>query len=111
MDQGSARSRSTPIRKGRAARAIHASTRRKQLRAPRVVAVTVTAKAGTGGRLFGAITPADVAAAVKAVGGPELDKRKVEVVGHIKTTGTYQATVRLHPDVQATLDLQVVAAS
>ena len=70
----------------------------------------LTAKAGTGGRLFGAVSGGDVAAAVKAGGGPELDKRKIEVLGHVKTTGTYQATVRLHPEVSATVNLEVVGA-
>jgi large subunit ribosomal protein L9 len=41
--------------------------------------VTLTARAGTNGRLFGAVTPAAVADAVAAVGGPKVDRRKVEV--------------------------------
>jgi large subunit ribosomal protein L9 len=72
-------------------------------------AVTVTAHAGTGGRLFGAVSTADIAAAVKAAGGPALDKRKIEVPTPIKTTGTHSALVRLHPEVQATVELDVVA--
>ena len=72
-------------------------------------AVTVTAHAGTGGRLFGAVSTADIAAAVKAAGGPELDKRTIEVPTPIKTTGTHSALVRLHPEVQATVELDVVA--
>lgn len=98
------------ITKGRATRAIHDLDEAKQLKG-RLEAkpVTLQAKAGAAGRLFGAVSGSDVAAAVKAAGGPELDRRKIEVVGHIKTTGTYQAKVRLHPDVQATLDLEVVA--
>lgn len=71
--------------------------------------VTVAAKASATGRLFGAVSGADIAAAVKAAGGPELDKRKIEVPGHIKTTGTYAATVRLHPEVQATVAFEVKA--
>ena len=67
------------------------------------------AKAGNAGRLFGAVTTADIADAVKAAGGPELDRRKIEVQGHIKSTGTYQALVRLHPEVQATVPFEVVA--
>ncbi|MBP8838349.1 MAG: 50S ribosomal protein L9, partial [Dermatophilaceae bacterium] len=46
---------------------------------------------------------------VKA-GGPELDKRKIEVPGHIKTVGSYVALVRLHPEVQAKLAFEVVKA-
>jgi large subunit ribosomal protein L9 len=72
--------------------------------------VTVPAKAGESGRLFGAVSNADIAAAVKAAGGPELDKRKIEVKQHIKTTGSYEATVRLHPEVSATIKFEVVPA-
>ncbi len=71
--------------------------------------VQVTAKAGANGRLFGAVSGADIAAAVSAAGGPALDKRTIEVPGHIKTTGSYQAKVRLHPEVQATVPFEVVA--
>lgn len=71
--------------------------------------VTVTARAGSEGRLFGAVSTADVAAAVKAAGGPELDKRKIEVPTPIKTVGSHKALVRLHPEVQATVTLEVVA--
>ena len=71
--------------------------------------VTVPAKAGNGGRLFGAVSTADIASAVKASGGPTLDKGEIEVQGHIKTTGSYEALVRLHPEVQAKVSLQVVA--
>ena len=71
--------------------------------------VTVTAKAGNAGRLFGAVSTADIASAVKAAGGPTLDRRKIEVQGHIKSTGSYEALVRLHPEVQAKVNLEVVA--
>jgi large subunit ribosomal protein L9 len=71
--------------------------------------VTVPAHAGQSGRLFGAVSTADIAAAVKAAGGPDLDKRKIEVPTPIKTTGTHEALVRLHPEVQAKVSLDVVA--
>jgi large subunit ribosomal protein L9 len=71
--------------------------------------VTVTAHAGSGGRLFGAVSTADIAAAVKSAGGPELDRRRIEVPAPIKTVGTHTALVRLHPEVQATVELDVVA--
>jgi large subunit ribosomal protein L9 len=72
--------------------------------------VTVVAKAGKSGRLFGAVTQGDVADAVKAAGGPTLDRRKIELKGAIKSTGSYEALVRLHPEVQATISLDVVAS-
>ena len=71
--------------------------------------VTVKAKAaGDSGRLFGSVTTADVVDAVRAAGGPPLDKRAVEIPGQIKTTGTHAVTVRLHPEVTADLDISVV---
>lgn len=72
--------------------------------------VTVAAKAGKSGRLFGAVTSGELAAAVKAAGGPELDKRTIEVPGHVKATGTYEALVRLHPEVSARIAFEVVPA-
>jgi large subunit ribosomal protein L9 len=73
--------------------------------------VTLPVRAGTGGRLFGAVTVADVVAAVRQAGGPELDKRKVEVGQPIKTVGAHQVTVRLHPEVAATVSVEVVPES
>ncbi|MGK2349060.1 50S ribosomal protein L9 [Actinomyces sp. W5033] len=72
--------------------------------------VTVTATAGANGRLFGAVTTAELAEAVKAAGGPVLDRRKIEVIPPIKSTGRHSATVRLHADVVAPLEVNVVAA-
>ena len=71
--------------------------------------VKVLAHAGASGRLFGAVSTADVADAVKAAGGPQLDRRKIELQQPIKSTGTHEALVRLHPEVQAKVSLSVVA--
>jgi large subunit ribosomal protein L9 len=74
------------------------------------LSVTVKAKAaGDSGRLFGSVTAADVVEAVRAAGGPPLDRRAVDVPGQIKTVGTHQVTVRLHPEVSKELDVAVVA--
>ncbi|WP_432492424.1 MULTISPECIES: 50S ribosomal protein L9 [Kineococcus] len=72
--------------------------------------VAYVARAGQGGRLFGAVTPADVAQAVTAAGGPAVDKRKIELTQPIRTVGVHKALVRLHPDVSATVTIDVVAA-
>ena len=69
--------------------------------------VRLTAKAGVGGRLFGSVKTADVAAAVAAAGLGEIDKRKIAFVAPIRTTGEHLATVRLHGDTVATITLQV----
>ncbi len=74
------------------------------------VAVTLTARAGDGGRLFGAVTTSDVADAIVAAGGPQVDKRRIEVGTPIKTVGAHQVTVRLHPEVTASVNLQVTSA-
>src|SRR3978361_1931123 len=57
--------------------------------------VRVPARAGDGGRLFGRVTTADVAAAVTAAGGPELDRRRIELPSSIKTTGAHTVAVRV----------------
>ena len=99
------------IAKGRATRAVKSLEEAQSIKGNlESKSVTVPAHAGQGGRLFGAVSTADIAAAVKAAGGPELDKRKIEVPGHIKTVGSYVALVRLHADVQAKLAFEVVKA-
>ena len=72
--------------------------------------VTVSATAGDNGRLFGAITTATLADAVKAAGGPAVDRRKIQVVPPIKSTGRHSASVRLHAAVVARLEVNVVPA-
>ena len=72
--------------------------------------VQLTARAGSGGRLFGSITPAEIVEAVKAAGGPALDRRRLEVSTAIKSVGKHQIRVRLHPEVTATFDLTVQPA-
>ncbi|WP_058045343.1 50S ribosomal protein L9 [Streptomyces roseifaciens] len=72
--------------------------------------VRLATRSGEAGRLFGSVTQADVAAAIKAAGGPAVDKRRVEVGSPIKTLGAHQVSVRLHADVVAKLGIEVVAA-
>ena len=83
----------------------------KDLKA-RLEAVTVklTVKAGQGGRLFGSVKPADVAAAVALQGVGQVDKRKIEIPTAIKSTGEHEASIRLRDDLVATITLNVVAA-
>ncbi len=70
--------------------------------------LTITTNAGSGGRLFGAITQADVADAAAAE-GIKIDRRKVEFPTPVKNTGEATARVVLHPEVEATVKLNVVA--
>lgn len=71
--------------------------------------VTLPVRAGDTGRLFGAVTVVDVVDAVAAAGGPALDKRSVQLLSPIKTTGEHAVTVKLHPEVEATVELKVTA--
>ncbi|TWP52892.1 50S ribosomal protein L9 [Lentzea tibetensis] len=74
--------------------------------------VTLKAKAAAGSsKLFGSVTVSDIAAAVKSAGGPVLDKRAIELPGHIKTTGKHSVTIRLHPEVTVALPLVVTASA
>jgi large subunit ribosomal protein L9 len=98
------------IKRARDARAIkgkeHASEVKNQLEG---LAVKLDVKAGGTGRLFGAVTPADVASAIKSAGGPLVEKRAIEIATPIKTTGKHEVSVQLHPEVAATVSLEVVA--
>ncbi|MFE6052145.1 50S ribosomal protein L9 [Kitasatospora sp. NPDC056446] len=74
------------------------------------VQVKLAVRSGDAGRLFGSVTQADVVEAIKAAGGPSVDKRAVAIASPIKTVGTHKVSVKLHSDVQANLDIAVVAA-
>jgi large subunit ribosomal protein L9 len=74
------------------------------------VNVRLKVRAGDQGRLFGSVTPADIAGSVKDAGGPEIDKRRIEVGAPIKTLGSHQVMVRLHAEVAAKVDIEVVPA-
>ena len=66
-------------------------------------------RAGEGGRLFGAVTVSDIASAI-AEAGAQVDKRKIIVGNPIKSLGAHQVTVKVHDDVDATVNLNVVPA-
>jgi large subunit ribosomal protein L9 len=99
------------IKRARSAREIRGVDDAKAA-ASKLAALTVRlqTRAGGGGRLFGSVSPADIVAAVTAAGGPDLDKRRIEIANPIKTVGAHQVTIRLHPEVSATLDVLVVGA-
>ena len=72
--------------------------------------ITVKAKAGAEGRLFGSVTTNDVAEAVEAQTGIELDRRKLHLAEPIKSLGTHQVPVKLHSDVEFAVTVDVVSA-
>lgn len=69
--------------------------------------VVIKAKAGEGGRLFGAITSKQIAEALAAQAGIKIDKRKIELEDAIRTLGVTQVPVKLHVDVKSKLSVQV----
>jgi large subunit ribosomal protein L9 len=70
----------------------------------------VRAKAGENGKLFGAVTNADVAAAVAAAVAVAIDKHKIELTGAIKALGSYPVEIKLHKNVVARAAVEVVPA-
>ncbi|UYP18936.1 50S ribosomal protein L9 [Rhodococcus sp. Z13] len=101
------------IRRAQAARAVRNLEHAQELKAAieGLENVELSVKTSDSGKLFGSVTAADVAGALKAAGGPVLDKRIIELPkAHIKATGKHQVVVKLHPDVTAKFTLNVVAA-
>ena len=70
--------------------------------------ITIQAKAGAEGRLFGSVTAADVVSAVSSQSGIELDRKHLTVPDHIKTVGQHSVMAKLHPDVQFDITIDVV---
>jgi len=69
--------------------------------------VTIYAKAGEGGKLFGAITSKDIAEQMKKQHNVEFDKRKILLTDPIKTLGTITVEVKLHPKVSTKISVEV----
>ncbi|MBZ5735587.1 50S ribosomal protein L9 [Nocardioides sp. TRM66260-LWL] len=97
------------IKAARAARAVrdlgHAGEVKTKLEAAQV---NVKVRAGEGGRLFGAVTVAEIASALSEASGETVDKRTIAVKNPIKALGAHEVTVRLHDEVTATVALNVV---
>ena len=103
------------IKAARDARAVRDTGRAEEIRASlEGTTIDVPVRAGTGGRLFGAVTVSDIADAInRSVGGSAagvVDKRKIIVGNPIKSLGAHQVTVRVHDEVAATVNLNVVPA-
>jgi large subunit ribosomal protein L9 len=75
---------------------------------PRVI--TISARAGGEGKLFGSVTTSDVAEAVAAQAGIELDRRKLHLDEPIKSVGTHLVPAKLHSDVEFPITVEVVAS-
>lgn len=99
------------IQRARDAREIrsaeHAGQVRDQLEA---LEISIARPAGDSGKLFGAVTPADVVDAVRQAGGPAIDKRSVEIAKPIKNVGQHTVGVKLHEAVTAHFPVTVTAS-
>jgi len=71
--------------------------------------ITVEARAGSEGKLFGSVTASDIAAAIEAQTRVEIDRRKLVLPEPIKTLGTHTVPVKLHADVEFPVTIDVVA--
>lgn len=71
------------------------------------ILITINTKAGDAGRLFGSITNKDIAAVLKNEHDTVIDKRKIELPDTIKQLGTYEAVVKVYPNIVAKLRIQV----
>jgi len=75
----------------------------------RKLTVTIYAKTGEGGRLFGSVTNTDVAQQLKREAGIDVDKRKIEIEPPIRSLGPHEVSVELHPEITETLKVVVAA--
>ncbi len=72
--------------------------------------VTIPCKAGTGGRLFGSVTAAQVAQAIEQQYGAKLDKKKISLKSDIKAFGSFSAEIRLYTGISAQMTIEVTEA-
>jgi large subunit ribosomal protein L9 len=99
------------IRRGREVREVRDQSQATDIkRELEALSVKIPVRAGGGGRLFGAVTVADIVEAVSKAGGPQVDKRRIEIGQPIKTVGAHTVTVRVHPEVTAAVSVEVVPA-
>jgi len=100
------------IKRSRDAREIRDLDHAQQVRAElEGLNLQLPVRAGESGRLFGAVTPADVAAAIKKAGGPTVDKRAVEIAKPIKMVGSHTVGIKLHDAVTAHVQVSVTSGA
>ena len=98
------------IRRARAARVIRDLDHAKEIKAKlEAASISIKVKVGSTGQLYGSVTDKDVAAAIKAAAGVDIDRHKIKLA-HIKKTGNHTAKVSLHGNVVANVTVSVVAA-
>ncbi|VEI13324.1 50S ribosomal protein L9 [Trueperella bialowiezensis] len=72
--------------------------------------ITIAKTAGSNGRLFGAVTTADVAEAASEITGKKIDRRQVNLTGSLKSVGEYVGSIKLADEINAAIKIEVVAA-
>lgn len=99
------------IRRARASREVRDIDHAKEIKnSLEAATITVTVKVGASGRLFGSVTDKDVAAAIKAATGLDIDRHNLKLAGHIKKTGAHAVKISLAHQVVANATVTVVAA-
>ena len=73
------------------------------------VSVKVAVRIGEGGKLFGSVTGKDVADALAKEHGIDVDRRKISLKSEVTGTGEYEAVIKVHPEIQSTIRVLVVA--
>ncbi len=97
------------IKSARSARSVRDHDHAQQVKATLESSpVNVSVKAGQGGRLFGAVTPAEIASALTETTGEPVDKRTLVLGNPIKSLGAHSVGVKLHDEVSASVTLNVV---
>lgn len=99
------------MRAGRDARDAHDRSAAEEIaRALVPQVITIAHRAGGEGKLFGSVTATEVAEAVQAQAGIEIDRRKLHLDEAIKTVGTHLVPAKLHADVEFPITVEVVAS-
>ncbi|KAB2813049.1 50S ribosomal protein L9 [Pimelobacter simplex] len=106
-----AQAQADSIKAARTARAVRDEAHAAEIKAKLEGSpVDVKVKAGQGGRLFGAVTAADIAAALGEAAGESIDKRTIVLGNPIKALGSHAVSVKLHDEVSAAVALNVIPA-
>jgi len=104
-----AQAQADSIKQARTSRAVRDEAHAEELKTKLEAApVDVKVKAGQGGRLFGSVTPADIAAALGEVAGEAVDKRTLVLGNPIKSLGAHSVSVKLLDEVTASVALNVI---
>ncbi|WP_109506999.1 50S ribosomal protein L9 [Nocardioides speluncae] len=97
------------IKKARNSRAVRDHDHAAEIKAKLEAApVNLSVRAGDSGRLFGSVTVTDIAGALSEASGESVDKRTIVVGNPIKSLGAHQVSVKLHDEVSATVNLNIV---